>query len=180
MNFTLTYDGELKTDGNKQHKHEIRRVFHRQLAEFWKASPICQLKKPDDALVRTIGKYKFFPLTSSARNEVAELQITLLRPHHGPGYIIGEGGDIDNRLKTLFDSLRMPRTPDEIPGNDHLGEDEDPFFCLLEDDILITRLSVQADRLLEPCISRSCVKLIIAVSIMRVPMVGANMIIGIG
>lgn len=33
--------------------------------------------------------------------------------------------------------------------------DEDPFFCLLEDDSLITRLAVETDRLLEPVSSDS-------------------------
>ena len=33
--------------------------------------------------------------------------------------------------------------------------DEEPFFCLLEDDSLITKLSVTADRLLEPDIDQN-------------------------
>ena len=132
MNFTLTYDGDLMADGNKQHKHDIRRVFHRQLAQFSKPSLLHQLKAPGDTLITTIGKYRFFPLVSGARDEVAELQVTMLRPHRSPGYIIGEGGDIDNRLKTLFDSLRIPKNTDEIPSNQQPKGNEDPFFCLLE------------------------------------------------
>jgi hypothetical protein len=30
------------------------------------------------------------------------------------------------------------------------AEDEDPFFCLLEDDSLITKVSIETDMLLEP------------------------------
>lgn len=182
MNFTLTYDGDLKANGNKRHKHEIRRVFHCQLAELWKASPLYQHggANADLTLTTAIGNHRFFPLTSSARDEVAELQIMMLRPQRGPGYIIGEGGDIDNRLKTLFDSLRMPDKPDEIPENKQPGSNEVPFFCLLENDILITSLSVQTDRLLEPCQSASHVKLVIKVLIRKVPMVGANMISTLG
>jgi hypothetical protein len=180
MNFTLTYDGELKANGDKRHKHELRRVFHRQLAELWKASPLYQHKGSNSELTTTIGNYRFLPLTSSTRDEVAELQIMMLRPQRGPGYIIGEGGDIDNRLKTLFDSLRMPDKQDEIPKGERPGKNEDPFFCLLENDILITSLSVQTDRLLEPCQRASQVKLVIRVSIRKMPMVGGNMIIGLG
>jgi len=180
MNFTLTYDAELKADGNKQHQHEIRRVFHHQLAEFWKASLLHQSKGLDDALITPIGEFRFFPQTSGARDEVAELQLTMLRPQRGPGYIVGEGGDIDNRLKTLFDSLRMPMKPDEIPENEKPGENEDQFFCLLEDDTLITNLSVQTDRLLEPCQSKSYAKLMMKVLIRKVPVVGASMVITLG
>jgi len=180
MNFTLTYDGDLKADGNKQHKHQIRKVFHHQLAELWKASPLHQLKEPDDALITKIGEYRSFPLASRARDEIAELQITMLRPQRSPGYIVGEGGDIDNRLNTLFDSLRMPNKTDEIPADERPGHNENPFFCLLEDDILITDLSIKTDRLLEPGRSKSYVKLIIKVLISKVPMIGANMIITLG
>ena len=40
-------------------------------------------------------------------------------------------------------------TKNEIPGNDLPDEGENPFFCLLEDDILIADLSVANDRFLE-------------------------------
>lgn len=180
MNFTLTYDGKLKSNGDSLHKHEIRRVFHRQLVELWKASPLSRHRAPEEALTKAIGNYKFFPLTSSAREEVAELRITMLRPHTGPGYIIGEGGDIDNRLKTLFDSLRMPDKLEELPTGKQPVEGEDPFFCLLENDILVTGLSVRTDRLLEPDQPDSYVKLAIEVLIKKVPMVGSNMIITLG
>ena len=57
-------------------------------------------------------------------------------------------GDIDNRLKTLFDALRAPKNATEIPKGAVPGPDEDPFFCLLEDDALITAVSVETERLL--------------------------------
>jgi hypothetical protein len=180
MNFTLTYEGKLKSNGDSRHKHEIRKAFHRQLAELWKASPFSQRGGCYDGLTKIVGDYTFLPLTSSAREEVAELRITMLRPQVGPGYIIGEGGDIDNRLKTLFDSMRMPDKPSEIPSRERPAEDENPFFCLLENDILITGLSVRADRLLESGQPDSFVKLIIEVSIRKVPMIGSNMTITLG
>lgn len=102
MNFTLTYDGDLKANGSVKHKHALRRAFHRQLSQFWKATPFSELKNPSESLTTNIGKYRFFPMVSAARNEIAELQVQMLRPGVGPGFIIGQGGDIDNRLKTLF------------------------------------------------------------------------------
>ena len=59
------------------------------------------------------------------------------------------GGDIDNRVKTLLDALRMPHDSSELP-KDPPALDEDPFFCLLEDDALVTELALVTDRLLEP------------------------------
>src|ERR1017187_1955041 len=55
---------------------------------------------------------------------------------------------IDNRIKVLFDGLRMPKASNEIDGAPQEGED--PFYCLLEDDSLITRVNVTTDRLLTP------------------------------
>src|ERR1700687_822862 len=76
------------------------------------------------------------------------LDILFLR-RDGPGSLVRSGGDIDNRLKVLFDALRMPQTPDEVCG-DTLGPDEDPFFCLLEDDKLISKAQVDTNWLLTP------------------------------
>ncbi len=59
-------------------------------------------------------------------------------------------GDLDNRLKTLIDTLRRPRNDRELRGNEIPGEGENPFFCLLEDDNLVTHLSVETDTLLDP------------------------------
>lgn len=176
MDFTLTYDGDLKANGSIDHKQEIRRIFHCQLLEYWKHTPFEQLRPPPDTVTKEVGRFRFFPLVNSGRNEIAELQITMLRPEKGPGYIVGQGGDLDNRLKTLFDSLRMPKNTDEIPPSDEPGEDENPFFCLLEDDILITKISISSDRLLESCESESYVKLIVYVQIKQTPMIGARMI----
>jgi len=65
-----------------------------------------------------------------------------------PGAVLSSG-DLDNRLKTIFDALRLPRDKVEAGGYDP-DEDEDPFFCLLEDDSLINHASVEADTLLQP------------------------------
>lgn len=174
MQFQLTfvYRGKLKANGSVEHKQEIRRLFNQQLREFWKRARF----DPSDSLIRHIGKFRFFPLVTEGREEVAELDITMLRPEP-PGYIITQGGDIDNRLKTLFDSLRMPQKDVEIPSGDFPGEGEDPFFCLLEDDKLITKVSVVTDQLLEPC-EEGFVHLLIHINVKQMPVIGANMLFG--
>ena len=52
-------------------------------------------------------------------------------------------------MKTLFDALRLPTNTSETGGYGP-EEGEDPFFCLLEDDKLITHASIETDMLLEP------------------------------
>ena len=65
--------------------------------------------------------------------------------HDPPGTILSPSGDIDNRLKTLFDALRMPQNASEIPED---AAHDGVFFCLLEDDSLITKLSVDTSQIL--------------------------------
>jgi hypothetical protein len=77
----------------------------------------------------------------------AEIDIVFLRPGE-PGKAI-QGGDVDNRLKTLFDALRRPLESNQIPNGVVPQAGEDPFFCLLEDDQLISKISVCTDRLLD-------------------------------
>lgn len=172
MEFTLFYDGALKAaskkNTRKDHKHDIRRAFHGQLKELWDQVPLDRfsslLRDPvapslpiterEDAgegggssVIENRGGFRFAPLVCSELRLVADLSITLLRPEP-PGQIVTQAGDIDNRLKTLLDALKMPSGTDELPADASLGPDEDPFFCLLEDDNLITRLDVRTDLLL--------------------------------
>jgi hypothetical protein len=73
-----------------------------------------------------------------------------------------QGGDLDNRLKTLFDALSVPQI-DQVVEDNSIA---DPILCLLEDDGLITSVSVETHRLLSnPNASINEVKLIIEVDI---------------
>jgi len=71
----------------------------------------------------------------------------MLRPGD-PGDVL-MSGDIDNRLKTIFDALKMP-TSSEQSGHAVPQHGENPFFVLLEDDRLISHVSVEADAMYEP------------------------------
>jgi len=76
---------------------------------------------------------------------------------------------LDNRVKTLIDALRMPKGANELKGNETPACGEDPFFCLLEDDDLVTSLSVESDMLLDAPIAgdggEGRVKLVISVEL---------------
>jgi len=168
MDFHLTYEGKLlgssSANPRAKHKHELRRVFHRQLRRYWDVHPYLREatfglspsntalhRKPmRDALASLFqrGKYKFVPLVTTRLILTCSISILFLRPDI-PGNVL-QSADIDNRLKTLFDALRLPGNTSEFGGYDVPAEGEDPFYCLLENDNLISHVSVEADTLLEP------------------------------
>jgi len=159
MKFTLYYQGPLKSNQCKyirEHKHELRKCFHKQLKELWNQPPLNHfkdfLRNPttlnNDTLIIKNKNFNFAPLISDKIYLVAKLGITLLRPEQ-PGSIITRGGDIDNRLKTLLDSLKVPSDPNSLPDNTLPDKEEDPFFCLLADDNLVTDLEINTYQLLE-------------------------------
>jgi hypothetical protein len=171
MRFTLFYRGPLKSNGNTRHKHDIRRTVHAQLARLWLQRPLAEYgllrerehTRPGEySLLRNVAGHTFVPLVTEEMDAVAELHITLLRPEP-PGSVLAGGGDIDNRLKTLFDALRMPSKPEELPVGFAPDQDERPFYCLLEDDKLVTSVSVRTEQLLEPGAEGSEVVLLIDV-----------------
>lgn len=171
MRFTLYYRGPLKANRGPIDKQVLRRHFHRQLQELWKHKPLSGLEATlrDQAredrstnFLRTVQGFEFAPLVCERISLVAELRITLFRPQ-APGQLVGSGGDIDNRLKTLLDALKVPSEPNALPATDIPKAEERPFFCLLEDDKLITGLSVTTERLLEPGLDPNEVLLLIGV-----------------
>ncbi len=170
MEFTLYYRGELKANGKPAEKHAIRRCFHLQLCDLWNHLPLKSfserlLREPppnDLGVFRNRHGYTFAPLVCESLGLVAELNIRMLWPA-APGAIITSGGDIDNRLKTLLDALKYPSEATALPKDAVPRDDESPFFCLLEDDSLITKLSVETDRLLEPVSCKAEVVLLVQV-----------------
>jgi hypothetical protein len=90
------------------------------------------------------GNFQFIPLVEESLRLRVSLDILFLRRDNYP--LVKEGGDIDNRLKTLFDALRVPPTLDGLGGAPEDGET--PFFVLLEDDSLISEVRVNTDSLL--------------------------------
>jgi hypothetical protein len=169
MQFTLYYRGELKSNARPAEKHAIRKAFHRQLATLWAQRPLVaylHLLKPraeyELSVLHDLHGFTFAPLVSERIAMVAELSIRMLWPQP-PGAIITSGGDIDNRLKTLLDALKMPSEITALPPATVSADGESPFFCLLEDDSLISRLSVEADHLLEPVTSKAEVALFVHV-----------------
>jgi hypothetical protein len=92
--------------------------------------------------------FHWLPLVKRDSGLVCALDVLFLR-RDTPGGLVKHGGDIDNRLKTFLDALRVPENKGEV-GKAIPAKDEDPFYCLLEDDSYITELNVVTDRLLVP------------------------------
>ena len=167
--------GASKNNTRAEMKHAVRRQFHPQLRRLWKANsgirqslatqveylvhpnPLRlrkQSKSTDELIEIGINRiadkwerlgYRFVPLVTEELSVRCSIDVLFLRPE-GPGMLL-KGGDLDARLKTLFDSLRLPSDLSETGG---VGpqEDENPFFCLLEDDKLISEVHVTTDELL--------------------------------
>jgi hypothetical protein len=172
VHFRLTYAGRLlgasRSNTRADHKHELRKHFHVQLQKFWFSTTLLSQRmhggwdvesflgfdennqRPYKDHLREkfqLGGFCFIPLITQELALSCSIDILFLRP--GPQGMLMQAGDIDNRLKTLFDALRCPQTSDELAG-DKPEADGQEIFCLLEDDKLITRVSVNTDTLLEP------------------------------
>ncbi len=144
-------------------KHKIRQRFHRQLKRLWgtnqnliKSGPYEQSilsaeARPPQTIESLSHKFNMFgwnfvPLVSAEISVTCGLDVLLLRPT--PRSRDSWFGDIDNRLKTLVDALGVP-SPNE-KYIDHAPEDaEKPFFCLFENDKLLTRLALETDEMLD-------------------------------
>lgn len=184
MRLVLTYSGPLPPNGNSQEKHNIRKVFHPQLRQQWAIDPalVTIANTVEDAgtglemIANTFrqDRFRFIPLVTNKLKLVCSLEIVLFRKED-PGRIVQQGGDIDNRVKTLFDSLSYPIRPNQVQGLVP-ERDEEPFYCLLEDDSLITGFQIKTERLLEPVgANPDDVRLLITAVICPTTVTGANM-----
>jgi hypothetical protein len=152
MKFKLIYRGEVKSNPKRrrEHVHDLRMVFHKQMKRLFEIKPYSQIYKYTDKknkklpyVTRNLGGLEFVPFISPDLNLLAELDITLMHPE-----LIGTPrADIDNRMKTLLDALKMPHTLDEIPP--YARNKGDRVITLLEDDRLVTKLSVNTSHLLD-------------------------------
>lgn len=166
MRFTLVYQGDLPPKAGAAEKWRIRRFLEPQMRRLWGTPPLKELDRyqdpdyqPGDCYVgRTVGEIEFVPLISPKLDLRAELDVLFLSGSL-PGGVIESRGDIDNRLKTLFDALSIPTHQQMLPTFDR--EADGRVFCLLDDDRFVTRIDVSNDRWLsvEPT-SRDCTVII--------------------
>lgn len=186
MRFALTYRGPLPSSGSAarvSEKHAIRRQIHPQLRKLWRTDPLGATFDsigPNSAwypfMVRQVGGVSFLPLVLKILHTTCELDIQFLRPGK-PGRAVS-GGDIDNRIKTLLDGLRRPSDVSELPSGIKPEPEEQPFFCLLEDDGLVSDLRVRTEELLTPTDDSEYVELVINTNIRALSLTAQNFIFG--
>jgi hypothetical protein len=172
--FPLIFRGRLKSCQAKglcaEDKQFIRGKFHPQirnqflnlrppLPELVKAGTnfdVYQKGKNNRAwCLHRVGNFLFRPLVirDSEVQLIAELDIQMLWRGQ-PGNIVRrtdkkfDGIDIDNRLKVLLDALAMPQENQVTELKP--SPDENPMYCLMQDDNMITKLSVSTARLTVP------------------------------
>lgn len=109
------------------------------------------------------GEFEFVPFVNRYMHLLCHLDILFMRRE--PAGRLFEGNDLDNRIKTLFDSLKVPQSMDQVPSNDRPQKDESPFLCLVEDDSLISGFSIRTERLLDVTPPINEVRLIIEVTV---------------
>jgi hypothetical protein len=156
MEFTLTYRGPLTANGSAKDKQKIRDYLHFQMKELWDYPPLSGKHNlitaqaiPENegiCLLESRAGFEFVALVSSKFHLAADLHIIFLR-NGKPGESITRGGDLDNRIKTLFDALALP-TDGQISSAPPELESRETCFCLLEDDKLIYNFTIETDRLL--------------------------------
>jgi hypothetical protein len=158
LKFRLLYEGPLapRQRINVGDVHLLRMAVAPQIKALWDFLPLSDARHilretcpPGDvAILERSNGVLFAPLVTQSNNLRCEIDVLFLR-QQAPGQLVGDGGDIDNRLKTLFDALRMP-SPSEAHQAGVQSTDENPIHCLLQDDRLVTRVNVETDRLLRP------------------------------
>lgn len=171
MEFHLIYAGSLLKSGRSGHvweKHQIRRYLHPQLKKLWETHPLLTfytqeshwdrhgrqhvIEHHDATKVENIATHfeGYVPLVMADFGMVCELEILFLRAEP-PGNVLQRGGsgggDLDNRMKVLFDGLCMP-VQGQVKLRDGDTPDPSPMYVLVQDDSLITSLKVSADRFL--------------------------------
>lgn len=152
VEFRLTFDGCLMSTGNgskPRHVHEVRRQFHPQLKRFWQVNRFLQECRTDYLSfvpAAVIGEFEFQPLIGEKSQLLVGIEVLFLRA--GIQGAVVNNGDLDGRLKTLFDALAVPQHSQQL-GSESPTEDERPFYCLAQDDRLFTHVDIETDELLQ-------------------------------
>jgi len=179
MEFRLIYRGPLPSDqpGKRSEKHvismvdlkqKIRDYLHPQIEQYWKSHPSAKVPggpftaaytpqglsfweyyaEQNKVISKSNHIHRFAPLLTERTYFGCAVNVLFLR-RDMPNVSLVHQGDLDNRLKVLFDALRMPRISQEVQDLPQPA-DRNPCFCLLSDDKYIDHVSVTTDRLLTP------------------------------
>jgi len=156
MKFKLIYYGELLINPKRRthHLHDIRSVLSPQLKRLTEISPYTEIRDKLNARgkgMREVGGVKFFPIITPELDLLAEIDVQIMHPE----ILDTPHADIDNRMKTLLDALKRPQNENEVAeatADAVRGKKDNIIYTLLDDDHLVTRLTINTSHLLaEPC-----------------------------
>jgi hypothetical protein len=167
MKFQLSFEGPLPSSGNANDAYprpaklqaiwKIRDSINSQLLHLVETHPALSGRSSPSRALRhalippiVVDGFPFRALARAHFKVKCSLKIDLL-VNHEPGSVITKRGDLDNRIKTLMDGLRVPASQQEIKNfasKDFLKQND--YVCLLEDDILVSALDVEMQRYLGP------------------------------
>jgi hypothetical protein len=179
MDFTLKYAGPLISQQSthaKLAKTNLRAELHKQLEVLWRVHPVFRepATSPDPGTLQRqnprafriseampgvlyasevwnrflVGGIDYVPIVTYGHRLLCHLDIRL-HSRRIYGGIIHAGPDLDNRLKVLLDALSIPNAGQSGTTANETSNEEPLMFCLLEDDELVTKLSVETFRLLK-------------------------------
>ena len=178
MEFTLRFSGHIPHH-SKAEAHKVRCVFHDQLVDYWQRDsrlarinqrlikpflrsarfPRGDVRRADRGhkirsenqiyRYRQVHQIRFVPLATRWRYLRCELSMRIHR-YEGDmdrGGILDNNGDLDNKCKTIVDALRVPSPECLDPSTRHSSR---LFFCVLEDDRLVDRITMETRNILGP------------------------------
>lgn len=144
VKLTLTYRGALpsKQRGVAPTKAVLRSHFHNQIRA--QLDPL-MVDTARDLATTHFGGYSFLAPAHSALATAVELDVLLLVPATTRKRSVT---DVDNRLKTLIDGLTRPVNDQQMVDHKE-PEGGGPTYCLLDDDALVKRISLDSRRWFE-------------------------------
>jgi hypothetical protein len=146
MEFVLSYSGAVKSSRDRKITSSIRKSISAQLERLGRDERLKgafnRLSNVDNTIQGSsfFSGTRFIPVFGVATLTTVELDITLLNgsDYHSPL----KNGDLDNRLKRVIDGLRCPLTGDEVDEGTLF--DQKRCFCLINDDSILSKISVRA------------------------------------
>jgi hypothetical protein len=96
-----------------------------------------------------LNKFRFIPLVCGCFDLLCRIDVLMLRRDEPRRGGIFDSRDLDNRLKVIFDALKMPKDMPEL-GEITPGEGENPLYVLVQSDDLISQVSIETGTLLAP------------------------------
>lgn len=162
VKMTLSYRGPLPTKqrGVSPVKSALREHFHPQIRD---QSVGMMSGEAKVRLTTDVGDYRFRSPAHSAMRTAVELDVMILAPRGRT-----PPGDLDNRLKTLIDGLTRPASEQQLLG--HVPPSEGgPTYCLMDDDALVERISVDSRPWFDPTASVGEVLVIVTAELVLAP-----------